>query len=132
MNIKYFFIFIIFLIFIFNCNKKERKVEVEEIAPQTEIVPQEVVDESTKLNPEKFFKINIEINNITKKYDKIIQTSSTEQVKKIIKELNLKIDAIYKKYQVTEEELSKYSETHYKELEKYLKSHPEIEKKLRK
>lgn len=131
MNIKYLFIIIIFLVCIFNCSKKERKVEVEDIVPEAGIVPRRMVDAKTNLNPEKFFKINIEINNITKKYDRIIQTSSTEQVEKIIKELDLKIDAIYKKYNVTEEMLSRYSETHYKELEEYLKSHPEIEKRLR-
>ncbi len=131
---RLYYVYFIIFVLLCNCGKKEKKVKIKEenFSNIISTIYTEEINESQKLNPEKFFKISSEINKLTREYDKIIQASSTEDADKLIAELGRKINMIYKRYGITEEEFNQYSSAHYKKLEKYLEAHPEIEEKLRK
>ncbi len=119
-----------------NCNRDKKningkRIEIEnEYNIKKEIIPSEEY-ENQKLNPETFFKISIEINKLTQKYNKLISTVSNDKINSLLNELDLKIKKVYESFNTTESEFNNYSMKHYKELDEYLKKHPEIDKKLR-
>jgi hypothetical protein len=82
-----------------------------------------------KLNPEKFLQISFKLNAISKKYqqnDDVDEASA----KVIMEKMDQDIQGVYSNYGITEDEFNKFGELHFREIELYLRDHPEIEKKL--
>ncbi len=81
------------------------------------------------ITPELFFKITIEINELTKKYKKLIGEDENKY-EKLNTQMENEINNVYTKYNLTEEDINRFSENNYRDLESYLVHHPEIEKQL--
>jgi len=121
-----FIIIIIFLLFS-SCKSKKREIQLKNIISNS--FTRYHFSSNEKLTPEKFFKINIEINKISKKYSSFNGVKD-EGLEILLKKRENEINKIYKKYNITEEEFNKYGEGNYTALESYLKKHPEIKEKL--
>jgi len=123
---KYVFIILLLLCFA-QCKNKKEKIELN----HTEELSVEPVLEytNTQLNPAVFFNITLELNKIISKYQNIIN-ESTNAINSYIQKRETEINKIYEKYKVTEKEFNHYGETHYRELESYLRQHPEIDENL--
>lgn len=124
----------VFVLF-FNCGKKSKKIELyneENSSINREIMPENSANKSNeKLSPETFFKISIEINKLTKEYNKKLENLPETQINTLLKKLDSDIQNIYLKFNTSESEFNNYSLHNYKELDEYLRNHPEIDKEMR-
>ncbi len=121
-------IFFVLLAIVTVCSKK-RKVELKQDI--TVVSNKKVESYSKKLTPKLFFQITGELNRLTEKYDRLIKESSTNNGKRLVEQLNNAIEKIYSKYNTSETEMNIYSETHYREMEKYLEEHPEAYREVK-
>jgi len=121
-------IFFVLLAIVTVCSKK-RKVELKQDI--TVVSNKKVESYNKKLTPKLFFQITGELNRLTEKYDRLIKESSTNNGNKLVEKLNNAIEKIYSKYNTSETEMNIYSETHYREMEKYLEEHPEAYREVK-
>ncbi len=124
-----FFSFIILL----NCSaEKHKKIEIsgEKKDIKTEIIPSDI-NSSKNLSADKFFKISIEINKITRDYNSKLHNLPDKKINLLLKKLDNDIKNIYLKFNTSESEFNNYSLYHYKELDEYLKKHPKVDEAMR-
>lgn len=128
--------FIIFLLFFtlfpfINCKNKKSKIEKIELKQISETVHHTSTKYSnTGLNSKFFFDITIQINNISKKYKKM-KSDDSDKIQSNLNKMEEEMQNVYKKFNTSVEEFNKFGETHYKELESFLKENPEIDEELR-
>ncbi|MBN1898675.1 MAG: hypothetical protein JW827_07855 [Spirochaetes bacterium] len=130
LNMRIFVILLIVILSVTTCGKKEKKIRLDKNISGEGKDFKQVVSMEDRLNPEIFFTISIKVNELTMQYGEQLGSASEEDAKKVIEELNNKIKELYGQYGLTEAEMSRYSDAHYKELEEYLRNHPETEEKL--
>lgn len=125
------FLWLVIILLLFShCNNKSKRIEIENNKKETQTSINITNKSIAGLTPETFFKITIEINQISKKY-KQIRHDDTEKIQENLKKMEQEIEAVYNKYKITADQFNKYGESHYKKLEEYLKNHPEVDESLR-
>ena len=127
------FKFLLFFLFLFlistsQCKSKKQRIELKtpnekHREPQTEF-------SNTRITPEIFFKITLDIDKIAKRYQQI-DSESEESIKSNLERMGKEMTKVYKKYDITEDEFNQFGEKHYRQLEAYLEDHPEIDDRLR-
>ncbi len=128
-----FIIFLLFftLLFFINCKNKKNKIDKIELKQISETAHHTSTQYSnTRLNSKTFFDITIQINNISKKYKKM-KSDDPDEIQSNLNKMEEEMQNVYKKFDTSVEEFNKFGETHYKELESFLKAHPEIDNELR-
>ncbi len=126
---KILFILLILLPFLFiHCKNKKEKIELKQ--SKKDIDETLTVYSNTKLTPASFFKITLSINKITAKY-KNMSNEDQDNIDALLEKRENEINEVYEKYEVSEDEFTQFGQTHYRELESYLKKHPKIEEQLR-
>ena len=126
---KYLFIFFILLtLFFFHCKNKKEKIELKQ--SKKDFNEALTVYSNTKLTPATFFKITLSINKITAKY-KNMSNEDQDNIDALLEKRENEINEVYEKYEVSEDEFNQFGQTQYRELESYLRKHPQIDEQLR-